>query len=48
MGIPAVKVALSRVGQVGGPVRLPLLAASDADIADVDRLLRAASLALVA
>ena len=45
MGIPAVKAAMERVGLKGGPVRLPLLAASPADLADVDRLLRDASLA---
>ena len=48
MGIPAVKVAMERVGLNGGPVRLPLLAASPADVRDVDRLLREASLAAVA
>lgn len=44
MGIPAVKAALERVGYRGGPVRLPLLDASAADLADVDRLLREAGL----
>ena len=48
MGIPAVKAALERVGYRGGPVRLPLLDASSADVADVERLLREASLARVA
>ena len=48
MGIPAVKVAMERVGLCGGPVRLPLLASSPADVADVGRLLREASLAGVA
>lgn len=45
MGIPAVKAAMERVGLKGGSVRLPLLGASPADLADVDRLLREASLA---
>lgn len=48
MGIPAVKVAMERVGLRGGPVRLPLLAASAQDVHDVERLLREASLAGVA
>ncbi|MGQ0646955.1 MAG: dihydrodipicolinate synthase family protein [Gemmatimonadaceae bacterium] len=48
MGIPAVKAAMERVGLRGGPVRLPLLASSAQDLADVDRLLREASLAAVA
>ena len=48
MGIPAVKAAMDRVGLRGGPVRLPLLDASPADRADVDRLLREASLVGVA
>jgi 4-hydroxy-2-oxoglutarate aldolase len=48
MGIPAVKAAMERVGLRGGPVRLPLLGASPADLADVDRLLREASLVDVA
>ncbi len=48
MGIPAVKAAMERVGLKGGPVRLPLLASSPADLADVDRLLREASLTGVA
>jgi 4-hydroxy-2-oxoglutarate aldolase len=48
MGIPAVKVAMERVGLKGGPVRLPLLGASAQDVADVERLLRDASLAGVA
>jgi 4-hydroxy-2-oxoglutarate aldolase len=48
MGIPAVKAAMERVGLRGGPVRLPLLAASPADLADVERLLREASLTSVA
>lgn len=48
MGIGAVKLAMERVGLRGGPVRLPLLPPSPADVADVDRLLRAASLAGVA
>lgn len=48
MGIAAVKVAMARVGLRGGPVRLPLLDSSSADVADVDRLLREASLAAVA
>jgi dihydrodipicolinate synthase/N-acetylneuraminate lyase len=43
-----VKLAMERVGLRGGPVRLPLLSPSPADVADVDRLLRAASLAGVA
>lgn len=47
MGIPAVKLALSRVGLTGGAVRLPLLPASEKDVADVDRLLREASLSTV-
>jgi 4-hydroxy-2-oxoglutarate aldolase len=47
MGIAAVKLAMKRVGLRGGPVRLPLLASSAADAADVDRLLREASLAAV-
>lgn len=48
MGIPAVKLAMERVGLRGGPVRLPLLPPSAADSADVDRLLREASLEAVA
>jgi 4-hydroxy-2-oxoglutarate aldolase len=48
MGIPAVKAAMERTGLKGGPVRLPLLAASAADIADVERLLRDAALAGIA
>lgn len=48
MGIPAVKLAMERVGLRGGPVRLPLLPPSAADNADVDRLLREASLEAVA
>lgn len=48
MGVPAVKAAMERVGLKGGPVRLPLLASSEADLADVDRLLREASLTGVA
>ncbi len=44
MGIPAVKVAMERVGLRGGPVRLPLLPASAEDVGTVDRLLREASL----
>jgi len=48
MGIPTVKLAMERVGLRGGPVRLPLLPPSSADVADVDRLLREASLEAVA
>lgn len=48
MGIPAVKAAMERVGLKGGPVRLPLLPPSAADIAEVERLLRDASLVGVA
>lgn len=44
MGIPAVKLAMERVGLRGGPVRLPLLAPGRSDVADVDRLLRGASI----
>lgn len=40
MGIPAVKYAMERSGYVGGPVRLPLLDASDADRAAVDQILQ--------
>jgi 4-hydroxy-2-oxoglutarate aldolase len=47
MGIPAVKAAMDRVGLRGGPVRLPLLDSSERELADVDRLLRDASLASV-
>jgi 4-hydroxy-2-oxoglutarate aldolase len=45
MGIAAVKLAMERVGLRGGPVRLPLLPASVADIAQVDSLLKDAALA---
>lgn len=44
MGIPAVKVAMERVGLAGGPVRLPLLGSSPADVAAVERLLQDAGL----
>ena len=42
LGIPAVKVAMTRVGLRGGPVRLPLLDAPAEDAAAVERLLAAA------
>ncbi|MFP5355209.1 MAG: hypothetical protein ACLGIK_08670, partial [Gemmatimonadota bacterium] len=48
MGIPAVKVAMQRVGLHGGPVRLPLLDCTPADAALVAELLREASVAPVA
>jgi len=48
MGIPAVKVAMQRVGLRGGPVRLPLLDSSPSDAAQVAELLREASVASVA
>ncbi len=48
MGIPAVKVAMQRVGHVGGPVRMPLLDSSPSDIAQIDEILREASIAPVA
>lgn len=44
MGIGAVKIAMERVGLAGGPVRRPLLNASAADAAQVDMMLRDASL----
>ncbi len=44
MGIGAVKVAMERVGLRGGPVRLPLLPASPADVLQVDALLKDAAL----
>lgn len=44
MGIGAVKVAMERVGLAGGPVRMPLLNATDAEIAQVESLLRDAAL----
>ncbi len=46
LGIPAVKVAMQRVGLHGGPVRLPLLDLSAADARQVEALLREASVAL--
>ncbi|MEP7382597.1 MAG: dihydrodipicolinate synthase family protein [Gemmatimonadota bacterium] len=48
MGIPAVKVAMQRVGLVGGPVRMPLMDSSPSDIAQIDEILREASLVPVA
>lgn len=48
MGIPAVKVAMEKVGLRGGPVRLPLLDSSPADAALVAELLKEASVAPVA
>lgn len=48
MGIPAVKVAMQRVGLHGGPVRLPLLDLSPSDAALVAELLRESSVASVA
>ena len=48
MGIPAVKVAMEKVGLHGGPVRLPLLPSSPADVKLVHELLREASVAAVA
>lgn len=48
MNIPATKLAMDRLGLRGGPVRLPLLGPSAQDAADVDRLLREASVAGVA
>ncbi len=48
MGIPAVKVAMEKVGLRGGPVRLPLLDSSAADAALVAELLKEASVAPVA
>jgi 4-hydroxy-2-oxoglutarate aldolase len=48
MGVPAVKLALDRIGLRGGPVRLPLLAPSAADVGDVERLLRDASVDIAA
>lgn len=48
MGIPAVKLAMDRVGLRGGPVRLPLLDSSVADARLVERLLAEASVAPVA
>lgn len=47
MGIPAVKVAMQHVGLHGGPVRLPLLDSSPADVAQVIDLLKEASVAAV-
>lgn len=47
MGIPAVKVAMQRVGLHGGPVRLPLLDSSPSDAALVTEILREASVASV-
>ena len=44
MGIGAVKVAMERVGLAGGPVRPPLLNATPLDTAQVEALLRDASL----
>jgi 4-hydroxy-2-oxoglutarate aldolase len=46
LGIPAVKVAMQRVGLHGGPVRLPLLDASPDEARQVEELLREASVAL--
>jgi 4-hydroxy-2-oxoglutarate aldolase len=43
MGVPGVKAAADRVGLEGGPVRLPLLPLSADDRAQVDVLLRDAS-----
>jgi len=48
MGIPAVKVAMQRVGLHGGPVRLPLLDLSPSYAALVAELLRESSVASVA
>ncbi|GMV10929.1 MAG: hypothetical protein AMXMBFR55_26630 [Gemmatimonadota bacterium] len=48
MGIPAVKVAMQRVGLHGGPVRLPLLDLSPSDADLVAELLRESSVASVA
>jgi 4-hydroxy-2-oxoglutarate aldolase len=48
MGIPAVKVAMERVGLRGGPVRLPLLDCSPNEALQVTELLREASVATVA
>jgi len=45
LGVPGVKAALDRVGLVGGPVRLPLLALDDAQRAVVYQTLEAAELA---
>jgi 4-hydroxy-2-oxoglutarate aldolase len=44
MGIPAVKVAMARVGLKGGAVRLPLLDATREETARVEALLREAAL----
>ena len=44
MGIPAVKVAMERVGLRGGAVRLPLLDATREETARVEALLREAAL----
>lgn len=43
MGIPAVKVAMDRIGLRGGSVRMPLLDSSTADAAQVVEMLREAS-----
>lgn len=48
LGIPAVKVAMERVGLRGGPVRLPLLDSTAPEVELVTRLLREASVAAVA
>jgi len=48
MGIPAVKVAMERVGLHGGPVRLPLLDSSPNDALQVTELLHEAGVATVA
>lgn len=48
MGIPAVKVAMERVGLHGGPVRLPLLDCSPNDALQVAELLREASVVAAA
>ena len=48
MGVSGVKAALDRVGLRGGPVRPPLLALGNAELADVTELLRVAELSLAA
>lgn len=47
LGIPAVKVAMQRVGLHGGPVRMPLRDSTPNEIAQIDDVLREAAIASV-
>ncbi len=47
LGIPAVKVAMQRVGLHGGPVRMPLRDSTPNEIAQIDDVLREAAIAPV-